>query len=306
VNRAALSLVGLACAAAAAAGWANAAPESPELAAARKTLAQVDAQEAALEARIGQTRVELARLLSALELYGRDPPPALLVSPNDARQAVRAMILIRAITPALEARARALSDQARDLGVVRRRAAAASGELFAAESAIADRQGRLDGLTTDADSLTPPEAHAPGDGDRQMVPRSFLAPVSGSVTTAFGRRAPDGTRSRGLWYSAAPGSPVTSPVAGLVDYAGPLAGWGPVLIIRGPGGCHLILSGIGGMSVVRGAQVTAGEKVGVMPTGGPSPSGLYFEYRTGAAPSDPAPLIARAAAAPMGLRRERL
>ncbi len=307
MNRVFLSLVGLACVATFGdVSWAGTAAVSPDIATARKTLAEVDAEEAALEGRIGETRVELARLLSAFELYGRDPPPALLVSPGDARQAVRAMILIRAITPALEARARALSDQARALSLVRRKAAAASGELFAAESAIADRQVRLDSVTADADSLTPPEARSTGDAGREAVPHALLAPVSGTVTTAFGRRGPDGTPSHGLWYSARPGAPVTSPVAGLVDYAGRLAGWGQVLIIRGPGGCHMILSGLGAVSAVRGAQVWAGEKVGLTSDGGAGPSGLYFEYRPGAKPSDPAPLIARAAEAPGGLRRERL
>ena len=36
----------------------------------------------------------------------RNPPPALLVSPGDARDAVRAAILVKAMTPQLQDRAR--------------------------------------------------------------------------------------------------------------------------------------------------------------------------------------------------------
>ena len=62
-------------------------------------LAALNAAEADLSARMGKNQVELTRLLGALELYRRDPPPALLVSPKNATDAVNAAILINAITP---------------------------------------------------------------------------------------------------------------------------------------------------------------------------------------------------------------
>lgn len=286
---------------------ATAAPAGRGVEAARLALSQINAREVLLEARMGETRGELARLLGALELYGRDPPPALLVDPRDARDAVRAVILIRALTPTLEARARAFAVEARALGAARRQAAMASGELFAAESAIADRQGRLEGVTADADALTPPESRGAEAGlDRAATPKALLAPVQGEVTTGFGGRTPDGLRSRGLWFTAGSGAIVSSPTAGLVDYAGPLAGWGAIVILRGPGGCHMVLSGIGRTFVARGQYIAAGQSLGVMPATGHSAARLYFEFRLGGAPTDPSRLIARAGVAPTGLRHKLL
>ena len=65
----------------------------------RARLEALHQRESALVGELGRDRGQLARLLSALQLFRRDPPPALLVSPNDARDAVRAAILIRAMTP---------------------------------------------------------------------------------------------------------------------------------------------------------------------------------------------------------------
>ena len=110
--------------------------------------------------KLGADRNALSRLLSALALFSRDPPPPLLVSPADAKDAVRAMILAKAIAPQLEARARVLSAEAAALTRVRRQAAQQSGDLFAAESALEDRQGRLEAVAADAGLLAPPSVRA--------------------------------------------------------------------------------------------------------------------------------------------------
>ena len=68
----------------------------------RARLEALNAQEAQLRSRLGANQNELSHLLSALEMYGRNPPPALLIHPEDARKAVRAAILIRAVTPELQ------------------------------------------------------------------------------------------------------------------------------------------------------------------------------------------------------------
>ncbi|MFZ0266547.1 MAG: peptidase M24, partial [Caulobacter sp.] len=47
----------------------------------RARLEALHQRESALTAQLGRDRGQLARLLSALQLFRRDPPPALLVSP---------------------------------------------------------------------------------------------------------------------------------------------------------------------------------------------------------------------------------
>jgi murein hydrolase activator len=69
-----------------------------------------------------------------------------------------------------------------------------------------------------------------------------------------------------------------------VDYAGPLKGWGLVLILRA-GDYHLVLAGLGTVTAEVGRTVAAGEPVGRMP--GDGRSELYLEVRRAAQPVDP-------------------
>lgn len=259
----------------------------------RRTLQQITAQEDAVLARIGADRNALAHLLGALEAFSRDPPPPLLVSPADAKDAVRAMILARAITPQLQARARALAAQAAALSTLRRQAAQAAGDLFAAESEIEDRQGRLDAVTADADLLAPAPARAAAAGeDRQAPPTSILAPVDARIAVRYGGRLDNGMHAEGVAYRTGAGDTVRSPAAALVAYAGPLNGWGEVVILRTGGGCHMVLSGLGKVAVAVGQSVAAGVAVGAMPGDGQTAPELYLEVRMPGGPIDPARLIA--------------
>jgi septal ring factor EnvC (AmiA/AmiB activator) len=272
-------------------GWALPA-FGQSLEARRRTLVELTAQEDALTARIGADRNTLARLLGALETFSRDPPPPLLVSPGDAKDAVRAMILAKAIAPQLEARARVLAAEAAQLRTLRRQAAQASGDLFAAESAIEDRQGRLNAVAGDADILAPPPARAAAGGlDAEPAPVSLLAPTDGRLAARFGGRLDNGLNSHGLAYRAGAGTPVRSPAAAVVAYAGPLNGWGLVVILRAGGGCHMVLSGLGKVTVSVGQSVAAGAPIGEMPSGGQSMSELYLEVRLANGPIDPARMM---------------
>ena len=276
----------------------------------RRTLASLNVQEDALAAQIGANRNALARLLGALERFGRDPPPPLLVSPVEAKAAVRAMILSRAISRQLETRAKMLDAQALALARLRRAAAEASGDLFAAESEIDDRQGRLNAVAADADLLAPAETRAAaGAQDVQPPPASLDQPVAGTVAARYGGRLDNGLRSNGFAWRTGAGAAVASPTAAVVAYAGPLNGWGQVVILRAGGGCHMVLSGLGKVSVTQGQSVAAAFPLGTMPTDGHSPPELYLEVRMAGGPIDPAKLLsagrgANFNAAGLRLRRE--
>lgn len=282
---------------------------------ARGQLRRLNEQEAALRVRMGRNQDALTRLLGALETYQRHPPPALLVDARSARDAVRAAILIKAITPELERRSREFAAEAEQLKRIRRQADVASGVLFQAESDVADRRAQIEDLIeqkraleaqldSDADAadrdvkrlaerarslgefvgeLNARDAPAPAE-----LPASFRPPVQGQPVRRFGVRGGDPARAKGWTWAPEPGAPVLSPVAARVEYAGPLKGWGLVLILR-VGDYHLVLAGLDSVSAAPGRDVLAGEPVGRMGAG--SPSGrpeLYLEVRRASRPVDPA------------------
>ncbi|MFO1015760.1 MAG: peptidoglycan DD-metalloendopeptidase family protein [Caulobacteraceae bacterium] len=246
-------------------------------------LRQIDSRERALAGKIGVNRNRLARVLGALQRLSRDPPPAFLVRSSDARDAVRAAILIRAITPKLEAEARQLQAEATRLAAQRRRAATADADRFEAESRAVDLQ-RVDGLL----AAVPP----PPGADLGPAPTSLTWPVTGPVRTAFGGRLASGAPSRGMEFEAQPGAAVVAPGVAQVEYAGPLAGWGLVLILRGAGGYHYVLTGLGEVKVQPGQSVAPGTTIGAMPKGVEGPPRLYLEVRLEDGPVDPAPFLA--------------
>lgn len=247
-------------------------------------LAQLNLREQALTTDLGRDRARLATLLSGLMLFRREPPPALLVSPGDARDAVRAAILIRAITPELRQRADALAAQGRQLAAIRRDAAAAQAQAFTEESERADLRGRL---PADGGPLGAVTSSLPAGTPAQPLV-SLLAPVEGSTVRRFGDAVVGGGRARGVSIRTNKGAMVKSPASGTVEFAGEVNGWGVVLILRTSGAYHLVLAGLEQSNALPGQSVAAGDTVGRVADGGSSGPELYFEVREGGEPVDPA------------------
>jgi septal ring factor EnvC (AmiA/AmiB activator) len=279
---------------AAAFGAASLALSAPSPLSPAARLAQLNLREEALTAELGHNRGRLASLLSGLMLFRRDPPPALLVSPNDARDAVEAAILIRAITPELRRRADALAAQGRELAGLRREAAATEAAVFTAESESADLRGsqpadsRLDGVGANGGGVLGEATGALGRPSATAPMTSLTAPVDGPVVRRFGDAVEGGDRARGVSIRSIKGAMVKSPAAGVVEWAGEVNGWGVVLILRTSGAYHLVLAGLEQSSALPGQSVTAGQTVGTLPDGGSSAPELYFEVREGGAAVDPA------------------
>lgn len=269
----------------------------------RARLEALNARERAILADLGLNRQRLSRLLSALQLFRRDPPPALLVSPADARDAVRAAILIRAMTPELQHRAEAYARQATAVGTLRREAAAASAELFTAESVVADRKGEIERLIIEKTQLERAYAQealaqeselrtlgALSDGLGRSAatgPLALRAPVAGAIVRRFGQEMPAGGKAPGLTLRTDKGLSVTSPVAGTVEYAGALNGWGAVIILRAQGAYHIVLAGLDQITAAPGQSVAAGAPIGKMPDHVSSDPELYMEVRENGEPADP-------------------
>jgi septal ring factor EnvC (AmiA/AmiB activator) len=251
------------------------------LAANDERLSRLNTAETALTAEQADNLRALARLLTVVEMLRRDPPPALLVSPDDALDAARAAILVRAMTPELQDRARAYAREASEMMRQRRLAAVASEALFLEDSEQAEAKP------------APPEAGPQMRGSPAgpigplVAPRALATPVTGRLARRFGDAIPGGGRANGLSWDAPRAAPVSSPAAGVVQYVGPVRGWGVILILRLTGGYHLVLAGLGQTQVSVGQSVAPGQPVGWMPDGRQSAFELYLELRQQGAPVNP-------------------
>ncbi|MDO8799341.1 murein hydrolase activator EnvC [Phenylobacterium sp.] len=246
----------------------------------RDKLQSLNVRETVLTAEQGRNLNRLARLLTVLEQFRRDPPPALLVSPDDAVSAVRAAILVKAITPELQRRARLYAAEAGEIARQRRLAAVASEALFTADSQLAEARLIQPPSQRDQNPLQ-------DENGEVSPPRALMAPADGAITQRFGQAVPGGGKANGLTIQTASGAKVAAPDGGLVQYVGPVKGWGVILILRLAGGYHLVLAGLDRANVSVGQSVAAGAPVGWMADGRQSPPELYLEIRERGAPVDP-------------------
>ncbi len=280
----------------------------------KSRLAQLNQQEQALDLRLGASQNATARLLGVLALFRRDPPPALLVYPASARDAVRAQILARALAPELQRRSLALSDQLQTLQRLRRQVDGASEDLFQSESAVADQRAQLEQMLADRSALQrslmadadaemkslralAQKSGAPGDLIARLpsgaeglgpAPLRLIEPVQGRLAARFGQAAAKDGPKEGFTWKTSPGAPVLAPAAALVEYSGPLKDYGIILILKTGGAYDLVLAGLGATDAVVGRTVAAGEPVGRMAEdAGPEPA-LYLEVRRGGGAVDPA------------------
>ncbi|MET0293780.1 MAG: peptidoglycan DD-metalloendopeptidase family protein [Phenylobacterium sp.] len=254
----------------------------------RERLERLYMAETVLTAEQGKNLNQLSRLLTMLMQFRRDPPPALLVSPDDAKAAVRGAILVKALTPALQDKARIYAAQAREIARQRRLAAVASEALFTADSEEAELRSADDGLlTSGAAGLRGPAGLERREPPAGLPPDGLLAPAAGSFAHVFGEVLPGGGKANGVTIATPPGAAVTSPGDGRVEFVGPVKGWGVILILRLSGGYHLVLAGLERATVGVGQSVAAGAPVGAMPDGRHSSFELYLEVRTRGVPVDP-------------------
>jgi septal ring factor EnvC (AmiA/AmiB activator) len=79
------------------------------LSATEARVAPLEAQEQDLRQSLSDRRGTIAEILAALQRMGRRPPPALLVSPEDAANSLRSAIVLGAFVPELRDRAERIS-----------------------------------------------------------------------------------------------------------------------------------------------------------------------------------------------------
>lgn len=280
------------------------------IAAQRARLRELGAREAALVARLSEARGRQGRLLSALQMMSRRPPPPLLVPADKAVDTVRAAILMRAMAPALQARAQGLADRQAEVVRVRRLSALDSERLFTTESDRGDRRAELEALSarkTALQAVLDAEALAAERATRVLEAR--LRSLGADVPAAAAETEPAATRlpaGRSRLTPPVPGPPsqrfgagshgwrwrvdgveISAPAAGRVAFAGPLSGWGQVVVLDLGTGWRAVISGLDALTVETGARVTDGQALGRAGEDGE----IAFELRRDERPIDPAPWL---------------
>lgn len=286
------------------------ATDDRQITAQRTRLRELGAREAALIADLSRVRGRQSRLLSALQMMSRRPPPPLLIPAARATETVRAAILLKAMAPEIQARVRVLTDQQAEIGRVRRLAALSSERLFTVESAQGDRRAEIESLSARKSALqtvlrseAQQAERAAGvlqarirslggtvpTGEVETVSRTarlpagrsrLTPPVSGSPSERFGAGS-DG------WRWRADRGEVAAPATGRVAFAGPLDDWGQVVILDLGPGWRVVVAGLEAVSVSAGDRVDDGETLGRSGADGE----VYFGLRRDERAIDPAPWL---------------
>jgi septal ring factor EnvC (AmiA/AmiB activator) len=109
-------------------------------------LKPLDEREHIFQTSLDERRTVIVEILAALQRIGRQPPPALMVRPEDALQAVRTAIMLGAVVPEMRAQADALAGDLAELLRVRKDIDAENGKLSRDLATLAHEQLRLNML----------------------------------------------------------------------------------------------------------------------------------------------------------------
>jgi septal ring factor EnvC (AmiA/AmiB activator) len=309
-------------------------------------------REGDLRTSLRERRGVLAEVLGALQRMGLNPPPAILVRPEDALSSVRSSILLAAVVPELREETQVLIGDLQELSRILASIETQQATQLEALSRQAEEQARLSLLLEERQKLQAQTeaqlvleqsraeelAHeassllelidalesememaaaraAQDDAERETTQNSaanlgtnqplsaltgsLALPVSGQIQRRFGEGDGSGGTMQGDMVATHSTAIVTSPVSGSVLYAGPFRSYGQLLILNAGDGYHIVLAGMGRISVSPGQPVIAGEPVGLMGeaslasavafTEGSTGPELYVEFRKEGKPIDPAP-----------------
>jgi murein hydrolase activator len=135
-------------------------------------LKPLDEREQIFRTSLDERREVIVEILAALQRMGRQPPPALVVRPEDALQAVRTAIMLGAVVPDMRAEADALSSDIAELIKVRKDIDAENAKLTDNLQELSREQLRLNMLV---DERQKKEDAATGELDAQKQHAADLA-----------------------------------------------------------------------------------------------------------------------------------
>ncbi len=114
-----------------------------EVADVEERLAALIVQELEVRGRLDGSNAEIANVLAALERISLNPPPPLIVDPDDALGSARSAMLIAAIVPQLQAKAEAVTSDLKALTDIKTQALAEEATLKANYEVLEEEQLRI-------------------------------------------------------------------------------------------------------------------------------------------------------------------
>lgn len=118
-----------------------------------KKIAELKVKEDGIHASLRERRAVLAEVLAALQRMGRNPPPALLVTPEDALASVRSAILLGAVVPGMRHEADKLVADLQSLASLQTAALAEKADVSNTIAASLEEDRRMDLLLAENEKL---------------------------------------------------------------------------------------------------------------------------------------------------------
>ena len=155
-----------------------------EVSAGEERLARLSENEGTIRGSLDKRRAAIAELLAAMQRVGANPPPALLVRPEDALSAVRAALLLGSALPELRVEAEALASDLRQLVELRERIRGEQESLQRELAGLAEERARLAAL---AEERKAAEASSERDFETARKEADALAASAKSLKELIGR-----------------------------------------------------------------------------------------------------------------------
>ncbi|MGQ3675247.1 murein hydrolase activator EnvC family protein [Xanthobacter sp. TB0139] len=185
-------------------------------------LKPLDAAEQELTASLSERRQVLGQVLAALLRMGRNPPPAMLMRPDDALDAVRSAILMGALLPELRVEAETLAADLSELLRVRSALSEARTRLTTLRISLAEDRERLAVLVKERQRIQTAQNPVSSD-DRTRA--ASLARNTGDVHALVNRLenevAPAARAAGAAQTAEATRPPMVDPKAGLTAFRDP-------------------------------------------------------------------------------------
>jgi septal ring factor EnvC (AmiA/AmiB activator) len=117
-------------------------------------------------------------------------------------------------------------------------------------------------------------------------------PVAGTLKISYGMEDVYGAKSQGIKIETRPLALVTTPMPGIIRFAGPFKNYGEIVIIEHDGGWHSLIGGMSEVNAIVGQTVQNGEPVGKMSSQNDRQGLLlYYELRYKGNPVNPSKKI---------------